>query len=82
MFPGKLFLTFFLEYSTWIAVFLSGISRSLFLFDTDAGMFAPYSALVALKLKTSSFLNPQQNDNFSGQVQLSILDSSTSKVAI
>ena len=45
-------------------------------------MFATYSALVALKLKTSSFLNRQQNDSFSEQVQLFILDSSNSTVAI
>ena len=45
-------------------------------------MFATYCALVALKLKTSSFLNRQRNDSFSEQVQLSILDSSTSAVAI
>ncbi len=45
-------------------------------------MFATYSALVALKLKTSSVLNWQWNDSFSEQVQLSILDSSTSAVAI
>ena len=45
-------------------------------------MVATYSALVALKLKTSSFLNQQLNDWFSKQIQLSILDSSTFTVAI
>ncbi len=45
-------------------------------------MFTTYSALVALRLKTSSFLNWQRNDSFNEQVELSILDSSTSAVAI
>ncbi len=53
MFPGKLFLTVFSNIQRKKLFFFTWNMKFHFFFDIAAGMFATYSALVALKLKTS-----------------------------